>query len=112
MTEFEQDVKAVEEVDKPDGIALELLKELKEQNKVADKHNKRLFIIIIILVVFITGLAGYHEYLWSKYDTVVVDSQDGGYANYIGNDGDINYGKNSSEEEKAVKQQQEDRNAN
>lgn len=111
MTEFEQDIKAVEEVDNPGGIALELLKELKEQNVKSDKHNFRLFIIIIILVVFVTGLSVYHEFLWSRYDTVVVDSQDGGYANYIGNDGDISYGEDSSTQKETNKQKQTQGNA-
>lgn len=101
----DEDIKAVEELDNPGGIALELLKELKED-------NKRLFAIIIIAIAFIGVLSIYHEYLWSKYDTVVVDSQEGGYANYIGNDGDITYGEDSSTEKEKVKQQQTEGNTN
>ena len=94
--DFEDDLKAVEEVDKPDGIALELLKELKEQNKISDKHNIRLIWLIIILIAFIVGISVYHEYQWSQYEAIVVDSKDGGNANYIGRDGDIDNGESSS----------------
>lgn len=106
MSEFEQDIKAVEEVDKPDGIALELLKELKEQNKISDKHNVRLIWIIGILIAFITGISIFHEYQWSQFDKVVVDTQQGGNASYIGGDGDVNnYGEDSSTQEKVNKQE-------
>lgn len=96
--DFEEDLNAVKETEKPDGLALELLRELKEQNKIADNHNLRFFIIIIILIVFLVGLSVYHEYQWSQYDKVVVDSKDGGNANYIGRDGDVHNGESSSDE--------------
>lgn len=96
--DFEEDLNAVKETGQPDGLALELLRELKEQNKIAEKHNFRLFIIIIVLIVFLVGLSAYHEYQWSQYDKVVVDSKDGGNANYIGRDGDVHNGESSSDE--------------
>lgn len=98
--DFEDDLNAVKETEQPDGLALELLRELKEQNKIAEKHNLRLFIIIIVLIVFLVGLSAYHEYQWSQYDKVVVDSKDGGNANYIGRDGDVHNGESSSDETK------------
>ena len=92
---------------KPDGLALELLKELKQQNDRMDEHNKRLIVtnrilICVVLVMFISFVA----YL-CMFDKVVVDS-DGGYASYIGNDGDINnYGKDSSSPEEIRKSQED-----
>lgn len=83
---------------KPDGLALELLKELKEQNDRMDEHNKRLiitnrFLIAVVLVMVLSFL-----FYLSRYDEVVVDS-DGGYASYIGNDGNVNnYGESSCPE--------------
>lgn len=93
---MEEDINMVEEIEKPEGLAMELLHELKEQNDKADKHNKRLVAIIIILIMIVTGISIYHEYKWSSYDAVVVDSKDGGNANYIGRDGDVHNGESSS----------------
>lgn len=73
-----------------------------------ERHNKRLIIALVcaIIAILATNLA----WLWvwnsyefvgedsSQYETVTVDSDRGGNANYIGNDGDINNGTNSSEE--------------
>ena len=53
------------------------------------------WIIIGILILIIAAQSFYHDYKWSEFDSIVVDSGEGGYANYIGNDGDINYGKDS-----------------
>lgn len=91
----DDDIKAVEEVDRPDGIALELLKELKSQNAIADNHNKRLCILVGVLIALFAGVSIYHEYQWSQFETVVVDSKDGGNASYIGRDGDVMNGTSS-----------------
>jgi hypothetical protein len=99
--DFEEDLNAVKETEQPDGLAMELLRELKEQNKIAEKHNLRLFIIIIILIVFLVGLSAYHEYQWSQFDTISVDTKTGGNASYIGGNGDVNnYGEDSSTQAK------------
>lgn len=95
------DLKMIEEIEKPQGLAMELLHELKEQNNKFDRHNKRLITIIIILIMIVTGISVYHEYLWSSYDAVVVDSKDGGNANYIGRDGDVHNGESSSTQTKS-----------
>lgn len=65
-----------------------------------DKKFYKIIILILMGIVLVQGL--YHEYQWSQFDTIVVDGRDGGDANYIGNDGDINnYGKSySAQEEK------------
>ncbi len=55
------------------------------------------WVIIVILIALIAGQGFYHIYKWSKYETVIVDSKDGGNASYIGNDGDVNnYGTGGS----------------
>ena len=61
---------------------------------------KRLIIIIIVLVVAFTT----SNVLWllyeSQFDTEMCDIQnEDGTANYIGRDGDITNGENSSQEE-------------
>lgn len=83
------------------GIAMELLGELKNT-------IRKQWILIVVLIVLLAGTNIYHIYQWSQFDTVVVDSGEGGNAGYIGNDGDINnYGEGSSSQEKAEKQQSE-----
>lgn len=83
------------------GLAMELLAELKNT-------IKKQWILIVILIVLLAGTNIYHIYQWSQFDTVVVDSGDGGNAGYIGNDGDINnYGEGSSPQEETKKQQSE-----
>lgn len=60
-----------------------------------DKKFYRRIIIFLICVILVQGL--YHTYKWSEFDTVIVDSKDGGNASYIGNNGDVNnYGESSS----------------
>lgn len=63
-----------------------------------DKKFYRRIIIFLICVILAQGL--YHIYKWSEFDTVVVDSENGGNANYIGNDGDITNGESGSTQEK------------
>lgn len=83
------------------GIALELLAELKNT-------IKKQWVLIVILIALLAGTNIYHIYQWSQFDTVVVDSGDGGNAGYIGNDGDINnYGEVSGTQEETEKQQSE-----
>ena len=58
------------------------------------------FIIVVLLILAIVGQGIYHDYKWSEFDSVIVDSKNGGNANYIGNDGDVNnYGEDSSSQE-------------
>ena len=69
-----------------------------------DKKFYKIIIVLLILVILAQGL--YHEYQWAQFDTIIVDSGEGGYANYIGNDGDINYGESSSTQETESGKQQ------
>lgn len=75
------------------GLATEIFDELK-------KTIIFQWILIGILVILLAATNVYHIYEWSRFDSIVVDSGQGGYANYIGNDGDINYGENSSSQAK------------
>lgn len=82
-----------EEIKKEEkSLAMELLEELKRQNK---RLIVALFVVIALWASTIGGFIWYlNQYDFSSYE---VNSQDGGNANFIGNDGDINnYGESSS----------------
>lgn len=94
MDDFEQ--KAVE---RHESLATELLGELKRTIRLQ-------WALIVVLIVLLAGTNIYHIYEWSQFDTIVVDSQDGGNASYIGNDGDVNnygtsYGTETEEKQPA-----------
>jgi hypothetical protein len=66
----------------------------------SERHARRLWIALIIAVMLIVASNVIWLIEWMSYDyvsteTVTVDGQNG-IASYIGNDGDINYGENSS----------------
>ena len=79
------------------------IKEMKEQSFAmellhdARKSNKRMFIIIIVILAMFTALLGYTLWLLNDIgtveDTTVTQENENGYNNFIGNNGDINYGK-------------------
>lgn len=80
------------------GIAMELLGELKNT-------IRKQWVLIVILIVLLAGTNIYHIWQWSQFDTVVVDSGDGGYAGYVGNDGDVNnYGEGSGAQKEEGKE--------
>lgn len=84
-----------------DNFVIDLIESQKNEKKFYQK-----IIILLIILMFIQSI--YHNYKWSQFDTVVVDSSDGGNAGYIGNDGDVNnYGKGSSPQEEAEQREQE-----
>ena len=62
---------------------------------------KRLWIIIIILLILFAGTNALWIYEWNQYDyeDIVVDSNDGGNANYLqaGANGVINNGQSDSQ---------------
>lgn len=69
------------------SLASEILQDYK-------KANKRMFIIIIVILVMWLATIGYLVYLLNDIGTIeVTQENDEGYNNYIGNDGDINYGE-------------------
>lgn len=86
----------VNEADK--GIAMELLGELKNT-------IRKQWILIVVLIILLAGTNIYHIWQWSQFDTVVVDSGDGGNAGYVGNDGDVNnYGEGGSPQKEEGKE--------
>ena len=58
-----------------------------------ERHIKRLIIMLAIMLVLFFASNMALLYVWNQYEyveeDVSVDSQDGGNANYIGNDGAI-----------------------
>lgn len=81
--------KDLEEV-KEQSLAMEIVRDLKQ-------YNKRMFIIwLVTFIAFIIAL-GYTVYLLNDIGTIedkteIEQNNEGGYNNYIGNDGDINNG--------------------
>lgn len=69
----------------------------------AERHNRRLVIALIVAVIMIVISNLAWLYMWNSYEyvgessEVIVDSDGGGNANYVGEDGDIINGKDSSE---------------
>jgi hypothetical protein len=63
---------------------------------------KRQWIALIVAICMIVACNCAWLYAWMQYDytseEVIIDSQDGGNANYIGNDGDIINGTNNGTE--------------
>jgi hypothetical protein len=74
---------------KENSFALEILKEQK-------KSNKRLFIILLVVLSMWFLTIGYLVYVLNDIGVVeetITQDNDNGINNYIGNDGDINNGK-------------------
>ena len=72
------------------SYALDILKDYKNE-------NKRLFIIIILIVIMWFLTIGYLVYILNDIGTIdettITQDNTNGYNNYIGNDGDIINGK-------------------
>lgn len=68
----------------------------------SERHNKRLWIVILVLIGALIGT----NLAWIIYEaqfdvveeTTITQENDNGYNNYIGNDGDINYGETDDNE--------------
>ena len=80
------------------SLAMELIKDYKKQN---EKQNKRLFIIILIILFMWLATIGYLVYILNdigviEETTTITQENADGYNNYIGNDGDINNGETNS----------------
>lgn len=73
-----------------------------ERMQAKDERNDRWRnIIIIILIILLAATNGAWLYAWNQYDyssTQTEVNADNGTANYIGRDGDINNGTNSSKD--------------
>ena len=64
-----------------------------------ERVNRRSFIVIIVLIILLFSTNGawlYFESQWQTTTTTVTQDNTDGYNSYIGNDGDINYGKADS----------------
>jgi hypothetical protein len=73
----------------------------------AERHIKRLWITVIVLILSIVALCtGFLIYL-SQFDveSYQVSTEGGGNANYIGNDGDITNGESNSSPQDAQEQE-------
>lgn len=68
----------------------------------SERRDRRhiIALLIAIALIFVSNMAWLIS--WNMYDysdtTISLDSGEGGNANYIGNDGDINNGKDYSKE--------------
>ena len=82
-----------------------------ERMQSKDERNDRWRnIIIIILIVLLAATNAAWLYAWNQYDytdteeiSVDMDSGENGNNNYIGNNGEINNGKNDSDEDQNKK---------
>jgi len=79
-------------------LASEMYADLKETNMFLRKVLIACFVVIGILVAGMIAQHFYHIHKWSEFDTYVVDSGEGGYANFVQGDntGNINNGTDSS----------------
>lgn len=89
----------------PETLASEMYRELKRANVYKERVIKWLCIIIGILIAAMCFQGWYHIHMWSQFDTVVVDTgEGGGYANYVQGDnqgGIYNNGESSGQEKES-----------
>ena len=84
---------------KPSSVPYSIWEDMLESNKRKDMRHWIFHIIAIIAILLSIGIATYErlQYDYVSEEIVTVDGKDG-IANYIGNDGDIINGENSSTE--------------
>jgi len=71
----------------PETLATEMYRELKKANKFKERIIVILCVIIGILIGAMCFQGWYHIHKWSEFDTVVVDTgEGGGNANYVQGD--------------------------
>lgn len=93
MEDLENEVK---EENEKIPLAVEILQELKEQNR---RLMRVVYALLVTVVLIVGGFLVYmYQYDFSSYD---INSNDGGNANFIGNDGDIYNGESESAPPKA-----------
>ena len=79
-----------------------------ERMQSKDERNDRWRnIIIVLLIILLVATNGMWLWAWNQYDyietedySIDLDADDGGNANYIGNDGDIYNGESDSNQTK------------
>lgn len=90
------------DVSTPETLASEMYRELKRANKFKERIIIGLSIIIGLLIICMALQGWYHIYQWSQFDTVVVDTgEGGGNANYVQGDnqgGIFNNGESNGQE--------------
>ena len=89
IKDMKKEVSEVKEI-KKQSLAREMLEDYKKQ-------NKRLFIILIVVLVMWFATGCYLVYILNDTGTIeeteITQDNKDGYNNYIGNNGDINNGK-------------------
>lgn len=80
------------------SLAFEMLKNLKQSYALLFRLFVGALVVIALEAAWLVAQSIYHVYQWSQFDTIIVDSEDGGNANYVGGDnsGGIYNGENSS----------------
>lgn len=73
----------------------------------SERHNKRLWIVILVLIGALIGTNLAWILYESQFDvveesTTITQDNENGYNNYIGNDGDINYGETNDNNQKEI----------
>lgn len=87
-----EDVEKLNEKVEQTSFAYELLLD-------ARKTNKRMFVIILVILSMWFATIGYLVYILNDIGVIeettqeVTQENENGYNNFIGNDGEINYGK-------------------
>lgn len=94
----------------PETLATEMYRELKKANKFKEKIIIALCVIIGILIGAMCFQGWYHIHKWAEFDTVVVDTgEGGGNANYVqgDNQGGIFNGEGYSQEAESKQGQEQ-----
>ena len=89
LNEVKEEISEMKRENEDMSFAMELLKDQRKQ-------NKRLFVIILVILSFWFATIGYLVYVLNDIgveETTITQENEDGYNNYIGNDGDITNGK-------------------
>ena len=100
------------DINTPETLASEMYRELKRANQYKERVIIWLCVIIGFLIAAMAFQGWYHIHMWSQFDTVVVDTgEGGGNANYVQGDnlgGIFNNGKDSSPEEESEQREEQE----
>lgn len=90
-------------------LASEMYTDLKDSNRFLRKLLVGACVIILALIVALAGTNLYHIYQWSQFDTIIVDTGEGGNAIFSEGDnaGGIYNGENSGTPQKSQELQGE-----
>lgn len=81
------------DVEQSMSFAMEMLKELKSQNR---RQHITIIILITVIIAMIFGFFIYENQFEVVGENTTIDSKDNSSATYYRNTGDINYGKDNS----------------